>query len=171
MKGKFPYTENGFRLVDVIAALQILGNYTWASRELENWENKLGNPKSAENWKIIFDEHPEFFRVSPPDKTTNKVWVSLRWRHGYDKNFDTEQGKELSKSEIDALGKSMPEQKLKERLTRKALTPEQIGTLINTAIELHERTIAHKEEKRWLIPLLFALVGIVIGAILQAALK
>jgi hypothetical protein len=171
MKDKFPYLENKFRLADIIAALQILGSYTWASREWDNWEKKLDKPKSAENWKIIFIEHPEFFRVSPPDKTTNKEWVSLRWRHGYDRNFDIEQGRELSKSEIDALGESMSEQQLNQRLTRKTLTAEQIESLINTAIELHERTIAHKEEKRWFIPLLFGLVGIIIGAILQAALK
>lgn len=170
MTDNSPYLENKFRLADIIAALQILGSYTWASREWDNWEKKLGTPRSAGNWKIIFNEHPEFFRVSLPDKK-NKEWVSLRWRHGYDKNFDIEQGKELSKSEFDLLEKSLLKQQLNERLTRKALTAEQIEALINTAIELHERTIAHKEEKRWLIPFLFAFVGIIIGAILQAALK
>jgi len=50
------------------------------------------------------------------------------------------------------------------------LENEQVETLIKTAIELHSRAIAHEQEKRWLIPLLFALLGIVLGAILTAAI-
>lgn len=168
---KYPYIKNNYRLADVIAAIQILGSYTWASREWDSWEKKLDKPKSAENWKIVFQEHPEFFRVSKPDKISEKEWVSLRWRHGYDRNFDVEQGKELTKSELDELKRNLSDRELNNRLTRKTLTADQIESLINTAIVLHERTIAHLGEKRWLVPLLFALAGTIIGVFLEAALR
>jgi hypothetical protein len=42
---------------------------------------------------------------------------------------------------------------------------------MKTAIELHSREVAHQQERRWLTPLLFGLLGIVLGSILQAALK
>ncbi len=48
---------------------------------------------------------------------------------------------------------------------------DQIEALMKTAIELHSREVAHQQERRWLTPLLFALLGIILGAVLQSALK
>jgi hypothetical protein len=155
---KSPYLTDR-RLADVISALQVLGNYTWASREAESWAKKLGHVLSAPDWLTLFIEHPEFFRV-------NGQWVSLRWRHGYDRNFHTQQQREFSPVEIAGLGEDE-----KEVLTRKALDPEQVESLMKTAIELHSRAIAHEQERRWMTPLLFGLLGVILGAVLQAALK
>ena len=157
---KPPYLID-YRLADVIAAIQILGSYEWASRKIDGWTKKLGKPKSADNWKVVFKQHPEFFRLSENDE-----WASLRWRHGYDRNYDLAQKKELNEAEIKNLE---PEQK--ENLTRKFLNPNQIESLMKTAIDLHRSTIAQKQEKRWMTPLLFVLLGIILGAVLQAALK
>lgn len=154
-----PYLKHSHRLAEVLAAIQVMGAYTWASRKSASWGEKLGNPLSAPNWNKIFEEHPEFFRVSGE-------WVSLRWRHGYDRNFSVDAARELSGTEVEALTEDQ-----KEGLTRKTLTSDQIEALMKTAIELHNRAIAHAQERRWLTPLLFALLGTIIGVVLQAALK
>lgn len=156
---KSPYLENDWRLADVIAAIQVMGAYPWASRKVDRWSHKLGKPLSAEDWSTVFSEHPEFFRL-------NEGWASLRWRHGYDRTYDPEKGKELTDAERDAL-----DQTERGSLTRRPLSAEQIEALMKTSVELHSRAIAHAQEKRWLTPLLFALLGVVVGGVLQAALK
>lgn len=153
---KNPYLKDN-RLADVIAAIQIMGTYPWAKRTVDSWTNKLGKHKSGENWKVVFEDHPEFFSL-------DGEWASLRWRFGYDRIYDVIEHKELTEDEIEALGKDE-----KNRITRKPLASEQIGTLIKSAIELHSSAIAHEQEKRWLTPLLFGLLGIILGAILQKA--
>lgn len=154
-----PYLSNSRRLADVLAAIQVMGAYAWASRKVTAWAEKLGKPLSAESWEKIFEEHPEFFRV-------NGEWISLRWRHGYDRNYSAQLARELSIVEIDALTKEG-----KDELTRKPLSSDQIEALMKTAIELHSRAIAHAQERRWLTPLLFVLLGTIVGVVLQAALK
>ena len=153
---KSPYLEHEYRLPDVIAALQIMGSYCWASRKVENWAEKLGSPSSSDNWSDVFRQHPEFFRLN------ENGWASLRWRHGYDRNYDAKKEREVNDVELSEL--SDPE---KEELTRRPLSAEQIEALINTAIKLHNRAIAHAQENRWLMPLLFGLLGIILGAVLQ----
>jgi len=158
---KSPYLENDWRLADIIAAIQVMGAYPWASREVDSWTEKLGNPSSVEtgDWAELFKEHPEFFRLSDG-------WASLRWRHGYDRTYDAMKGCELTATERAGLDKEA-----RQKLTRKPLSAEQIEALMKTAVEFHSRAIAHAQEKRWLAPLLFGLLGIVVGAVLQAALK
>jgi hypothetical protein len=154
-----PYLSNARRLGDVLAAVQVMGAYTFASRKCEAWAEKLGAPLSASAWNAVFGDHPEFFRV-------NGEWVSLRWRHGYDRTFSSEQGRDLTHEEIGNLTEAQ-----KSELTRKPLSSDQIEALMKTAIELHSREVAFNQERRWLSPLLFGLLGIVIGTVLQAALK
>ncbi len=154
-----PYLSNSRRLADVLAAIQVMGAYTFSSRKHEAWVEKLGDPLSAEGWNVIFAEHPEFFRVSGE-------WVSLRWRHGYDRTYRHEQARDLTHDEIAGLTDDQ-----RGKLTRKPLGSDQIEALMKTAIELHSREVAHQQERRWLTPLLFALLGTIVGVILQAALK
>ena len=66
-----PYLSNSRRLADILAAIQVMGAYTFASRKYDAWVEKLGDPLSAKSWNFIFSEHPEFFSVS-------EEWVSLR---------------------------------------------------------------------------------------------
>lgn len=156
---KSPYLEYDWRLADVIATLQVMGTYPWASRLVDKWTEKLGNPISGANWKQIFQEHPEFFRL-------NNDYASLRWRHGSDRTYDADKGRELPESERKSLNKEE-----EDNLTRKPLDSNQIETLVNTAIELRSRAVAHAQEKRWMPPSLFGLLGIIIGVIMQAALN
>jgi hypothetical protein len=155
---KNPYLKDD-RLADVIAALQIMGTYPWAKREVDSWAKKLGDHKSGGNWKVVFKDHPEFFSLVEEQ-------ACLRWRFGYRRNYDVYEEKILTEDEIGALSEEK-----KNEITRKPLENEQVETLIKTAIELHSRAIAHEQEKRWLTPLLFALLGIILGAVLQAAIR
>jgi hypothetical protein len=161
---KSPYLDSG-RLEKVLAAIQILGSYDWASREAKSWAEKLGTVQECADWLKLFKDHPEFFRVSEDS------WVSLRWRHGYDRIYSVAAHRELSPEEINAL----PSTPTNEKLTRKPLTPEQIAGLMKTAIELHGRAIAHEQERRWLttflVPILGAMVGGAVVALVQALLK
>jgi hypothetical protein len=159
-----PYLDSG-RLEKVLAAIQILGSYDWASREASSWAAKLDTDDESSAWLKLFKEHPEFFRVG------NDGLVSLRWRHGYDRTYSVSAHKELNAEEIAAFNARPSE----ERLTRKPLTPEQIAGLMKTAIELHGRAIAHEQERRWLSPLLFPILGAMLGGAavvgIQALLK
>jgi len=47
---------------------------------------------------------------------------------------------------------------------------DRMEALMKTAMELHSRAIAYAQERRWLIPLLLGLLGVILGAVLQAAL-
>ena len=137
-----------------------MGSYPWATREESRWQEKLDSPLSADSWTIVFREHPEFFRIN------EEGGITLRWRHGYDRTFRVSELREVSSTELDALPLEQ-----RQELTRKPLTEGQIETLLKTAIELHTRAVAYAQERRWLTPLLFALLGVMLGAVLQAALK
>jgi hypothetical protein len=49
-----PYLDHPKRLGEVIAALQVMGSYpTYASREHDKWEGKLGKPESDSDWAKV----------------------------------------------------------------------------------------------------------------------
>ena len=161
-KGTSPYLNNQWRLSDVIAAIQALGSYPWASRKVDKWTKKLGDTRSAGCWDQIFEEHPEFFRL-------NEDWGSLRWRHAYDRTYDAELGRELRAEEIERMSDEE-----KRNLTRKPLEAGQIEALMKTAVELHSRAIAQRQENRWWLPIITALAAAIfgfLGAIVGALLK
>jgi len=64
MKTKQPYLiEN--RLSDVLALIQVLALDKHRHRTEKGLQDELqGNPKSADNWTILAQGHPEFFRVA-----------------------------------------------------------------------------------------------------------
>jgi hypothetical protein len=157
-----PYYSDHRRLADVIAALQAMGAYDKGSLFVSDWATRLGPAVSAENWSIVFREHPEFFRLGI-DAKEGQEYASLRWRHAQDKSYHPVERRELSAAERAQLA---PDEQ--SRLTTKPLEPPEIHTLITTAIELHVRAIAHAQEHRWLTPLLFALLGTIVGALLKA---
>ncbi|MHB1331676.1 MAG: hypothetical protein ACYCY1_03705 [Sulfuriferula sp.] len=154
-----PYLING-RLEKVLAAIQILGSYEWASRESIEWSKKLDTAQENEAWLQIFKDHPEFFRIGSKD------WISLRWRHGYDRTYLVSERKDITIEQTERL----PESEQKNKLSRKPLSPEQIAGLMKTAIELHGRAIAQRKERRWLLPFLFPLLGAILGGIAGSGL-
>lgn len=162
-----PYLATDGRLSDVIAALQALGSYDWATRKVERWREGLGEPISAANWSEVFRQHPEFFRL-------NDGLATLRWRHAYDRIYapGAKPKRELSDEELAGMSKAEKD----EQLSRKPLSAEQIQALVATAVDLHSRAIAHREEGRWwiahatqVVGAFAGLLGVVLGALLRGS--
>jgi hypothetical protein len=154
---KSPYLRDPNRLGDVIAAIQSMGTYKFYKLSFEGWADRISADKSkAEHWKEVFEEHPEFFRLD-----STKQRASLVWRRQYPKLFHVDQGRRLSRLEYAALN-----EREKKRISRDPLTPPDIKTLIDTAINLHSRAIERERESRWWMPLLSSAVGGLIGAAL-----
>lgn len=155
-----PYVKHSGRLADLIAAIQVLGTYRFATRPVEKWEKRLGRaPVSAAAWSQVFREHPEFF-------TFDNGGVSLVWRRSKVRNYDTSRDQLLSLEEASALAKS--DSADGERvLSRGPLDSAQVVSLVEIAIGLHEREIQHQQERRWWLGALLVIVGILLGALLK----
>jgi len=75
---KSPYLKNQ-RLADVIAAIQVMSTYKFYKLDFAGWTQKItGTKDDADYWQLIFEEHPEFFRLN-----NNKQKASLVWRRSY----------------------------------------------------------------------------------------
>ena len=145
----------GARLGDVISLIQVLATTSWHAIKEEHWEYYFGKPQSADHWKPVLLEHPEFFRVE------NNGDAALKWRWAYERTFDPQRLQHYELSEI----RDMPIEE-KKKLHREPLTPEQVSTLMNAAIELHARALAQQQESRWWIPIAWSFGGGLLGAIL-----
>ncbi|MED5238748.1 MAG: hypothetical protein VX379_04140 [Pseudomonadota bacterium] len=151
-----PYIANPNRLADLIAAIQVLGTYRFASRSLDKWEKRLGRtPVSAPNWETVFKQHPEFF-------TTQRENISVVWRRSRERNYDTYSRKLLPREEVIRLAED--EKKTGEkRLSRPPLAPSEVTKLVEIAISLHEREIKHAQERRWWITAVVAVASLIIA--------
>ena len=160
--GESPYLENVNRLADVIAAIQAMSTYKFYKLPFEGWADRIvGDSTKGEYWRSVFEEHPEFFRLDGPRER-----ASLVWRRQYPKRFHVDQGRLLSPEEYAMLTEAE-----KKRVSRAALTPADIKTLIDAAINLHSRAIERRREGRWWVPLLSSAVGGLIGALLGVWFK
>jgi hypothetical protein len=141
-----PYLKNSGRLADLLAAIQVLGAFEFAARDIEKWERRLGRkPKSANDWKDVFLDHPEFFTCDDDQK------IALVWRRSFTRDYDTENKCAVLGEELVAMKKAERVKGAAGRISRKPLDTGQIELLCNLAIHLHEREIQHKQEKRWWI--------------------
>ena len=153
-----PYVEHPKRLADVMSALQLMGTYKLGSRPIESWEKSIGRgPLSADSWKEVFEQHPEFFRLK-------SGYSSLVWRRARMKNYHLEQGKDLSKDEI----KKLTESDKKKNITRRPLESSQVEALLNSAVQLHSSALSHKKELRWWFPVLVTFLGVLVGALIRS---
>lgn len=151
-----PYIRNPNRLADLIAAIQVLGTYRFASRKLEKWEARLGRtPVSAPDWETVFIQHPEFFTIQDNN-------ISVVWRRSRERNYDTFTGKLVSRETEMRLEEEESENDEK-RLSRPPLNTAEISKLVDIAINLHEREIKHGQERRWWITAVIATVGLIIS--------
>lgn len=159
---KSPYTATPGRLADVIAAIQAMGVYKFHMRPFGEWAESIGGDSSkASFWRNIFEEHPEFFRLD----TTGQL-ASLVWRRQFPKRFHVDRLQMLSEQEYAALS---PQEK--ERVSRAPLSPSDIKTLIDKAINLQSRAVDIQREGRWWIPLVSSALGGLIGAIVGSLVK
>jgi hypothetical protein len=156
-----PYLNDSGRLADVIAAIQAMGTYKFYKLSFEGWADRItANENQALYWKNVFEQHPEFFRL---DSAREKA--SLVWRRQYPKRFHVDLEKHLSAEEF----KALPDDQ-KGRVSRGALTPDDIKTLVDTAINLHSRALESEHARKWWIPLASSGIGGLVGAVLGAFL-
>lgn len=131
------------RLQDILAAIQVMGASVWDARPIEHWLRYLGGkPQSAPSWKELFDEHPEFFHCL--EHRDEKEYYQLRFRSAYERSQTIKRDDGTSCD------------------VRPELEPEQIGMLMKTAIDIHQREAARIDRNmRWLqifVPILLALI-------------
>jgi hypothetical protein len=151
-----PYILNPNRLADLIAAIQVLGTYRFASRKLEKWEKRLGRtPVSADNWLKVFQQHPEFFTIQGDN-------ISMVWRRSRERNYDTYIRKAVSRDEAIVLTE-LENESDERRLSRPPLETAEISKLVDIAISLHEREIRHGQERRWWITAIIGVVSLIIS--------
>ncbi|MEX6631968.1 N-carbamoyl-L-amino acid amidohydrolase [Hyphococcus lacteus] len=142
-----PYVRDEKRLADVIAAIQTLGTYRFYKMDFKGWADRIsGDENLCRHWETVFKEHPEFFRL---DATRDQASLVIRRQHS--KLFNVDNHQDITKNEFLALNEEQ-----KSRVSRSPLSPEEISTLINTAVLLHARAIEHKRNMRWWIPILTA---------------
>jgi hypothetical protein len=154
-----PYTDNENRLADVIAAIQVMATYKFYKLDFSGWADRIaGDQDQADYWRKIFEQHPEFFRLQ-----RGRMKASLVWRRSHQKLYDVDREEKISREEFRALT-----DEAKQRISRTPLTNSDISTLINTAINLHSREIEHKKDSRWWITGAIGLVGVILGAVINA---
>lgn len=154
------YLSHPKRLADVITAIQVMGNYVWASRKIDGWEKALGRvPVSTKSWSDIFSDHPEFF-------CKKGEWYSLVWRRSHEKQFDTRSHELIQIEQVPAKGTEE-----RKKFTRPPLEADQVQALIETAIKLQSTAVDFQVNKRWWVYVASALVGVVIGSLLKGCIS
>ena len=146
------------RLADVLAAITVLGTYKFYKLDVARWADRIsGSSDNAEHWRLVFSEHPEFFRFASDSEK-----LSLVWRRQLPKNFNVETRTEV---DVDLDNGGIDD----GRISRRPLSPKEITELLGIAINLHDRALEQEKAKSWWIPLAAAVlsfVGAIIGAYL-----
>lgn len=160
VESQSPYLAHQYRLADVIAAIQVMGAYTYSARTIESWAEILGQkPRSAGSWATIFNEHPEFFRAGLGEDGLH----TLTLRRAQPRVYNTQTGEEITVEEFKAIPKSD-----RSHFSRRPLSAEQMLSLIDVAVKLHTQAAVRRQELRWWVSIavsaLAGLVGAMIGA-------
>ena len=159
-----PYLASPTRLADVVAAIQAAATYKYYQLSFEKWAQRISgadDPETVSHWRSVFQDHPEFFRLEP-DGTRG----SLVWRRQYPKRYHVDREEKVSHEEW----KELKAQGKDDRISRMPLGAGEIAILVQTAVNLHSRALEHRRDRRWWIPVLAGVVGIALGAAIQAKL-
>lgn len=157
-----PYIKNENRLSDVLAAIQVMGVYKFYKLTFEEWADRIvGDKAKGGYWRDVFNDHPEFFRL---DQSRTKA--SLVWRRSYPKIFNVDTGTSITKDDYLNLSEQG-----KMRISRSPLSNNDIQTLISSAINLSNIAQEAKKNKEWWKPALFALLGVIMGSLLNHFFK
>lgn len=156
MSDTSPYLSDSNRLADVISAIQVLSTYKFYKLPFHGWADRISADSSrSEYWQKVFEQHPEFFRLDGARQS-----ASLVWRRQYPKRYQVDEERILTQEEylkLDETGRG--------RISRVRLTPADIKTLVDTAINLHARALEEQKEKRWWLPLASAIGGLIGGVV------
>lgn len=142
-------------MADVIAAIQVLGVYKFYKCDFAEWSDRIsGDPTKENHWRTVFENHPEFFRLD-----SKRERASLVWRRQHQKLFDVDRANSISRAEFDVL-----DDEGKKRISRLPLSSEEIATLVDAAINLHQRLLENRKDQRWFVTALIGLLGVALGA-------
>jgi hypothetical protein len=163
MKGSSKYyLSNDNRLADVIAAIQAMSTYKYYKMDFAGWADRIsGDSTKGHYWELIFQQHPEFFRLD-----SGREKASLVWRRQHPKRYHVGLLRKLTNEEYDEL----PNDIKLQRVSREPLKSDEIQALIETAINLHTKEVELRQERRWWIPILSIIAGLV-GALIGGILK
>ena len=154
-----PYLTSPDRLGDVIAAIQVMGIYKFYKLDFAGWADRIvGDEAQAQHWRKVIEEHPEFFRMD-----SKREKASLVWRRQRQKLFNVDSGCQISREEFRKLS---DDQKL--RISRMPLASTELALLLDAAIKLHSTALEHKKDRRWWIPIIASLAGVILGVALTA---
>ena len=157
------YILKPHRLADLIAAIQVMGTYSYSARAVDSWSKLLGDkPRSAETWVEVFNQHPEFFRAGIQDNGQH----TLALRRAQPRVFNTKTSKEITTDEFEQLSDEE-----KKKYSRKPLSAPQITFLVEVAIRLQSQAIAQRQERRWWMPHVMSVITLIIGLVTGALLK
>lgn len=140
-----------------------MASYKFYKQDLKSWSKKISGDENKEDyWKLIFLDHPEFFRFN-----SSEDQISLVWRRSKQRIYHVDLDKELTRLEVNAL----PLDEKENGVSRVLLSSSDISMLINTAINLHNRALENKKAKQWwLIPAIGiggSLLGVEVGIVLK----
>lgn len=138
-----PYLKP-YRLQHVIALIQAMGVRDDYKEPLRVWREKVFPGWTEQELKVIFDEHPEFFRQSP----SSEDQYCLVYRRFMPK---------------------MGGQEADEDARRPALDAGQVKNLIEIANGLHAKQLEERKDRRWILSLALPAVGSLIGAVIGAS--
>jgi hypothetical protein len=159
-----PYLKPN-RLQDVLSAMQTMSLYHRYRLPFEEWAELIsGEEGKVEHWKLIFDEHPEFFRKS----AAFPGHYALIWRRALSNRWHMREQRYVTEEEYKVL---RPQRH--EILGRQPIPEAQIKTLMDTAMQLHQRAIEAHRDRRWWLPISATVLGSVMslcGAFLGAIL-
>ncbi|AXS88629.1 hypothetical protein ACN5ZH_000305 [Pseudomonas aeruginosa] len=155
-----PYLSHQHRLADLVAAIQVMGTYSYSARTIDSWAEILGQkPRSGSSWASIFNEHPEFFRVGLEEDGLH----TLALRRAQPRVYNTQTGEEITVAQF----KAIPQGE-RSHFSRRPLSSEQMLSLIDVAVKLHTQAAVRRQELRWwvsvVVSVLAGLVGAMIGA-------
>jgi len=135
-----PYLRDPNRLGDVIAAIQAMAVYKFYKLPFSGWADRISADETqADKWKVVFLEHPEFFRLD-----SARERASLVWRRQFPKRYDVDEQRVLTNAEYNALSTER-----KFRVSRVPLSSTDIKAMVDTAVNLHSRALEHQKERRW----------------------
>jgi hypothetical protein len=157
-----PYLADDNRLADVIAAIQAAGTYKFYKLDFGTWADRIsGDVRRGTHWRLVFEEHPEFFRLD-----SAKQRASLILRRQRQKLYNVDDQTTWSRKSYQLLS---AEEKL--RFSRSPLEADEIEALIDVAINLHSRAAERARDKRWLVPPSLAFIGAMLGGLLPLLIR
>ncbi|MEM7082612.1 MAG: hypothetical protein AAF465_07745 [Pseudomonadota bacterium] len=158
---KNPYLEGDDRLSDVLAGIQMLSTYRYYKVSFGYFQDRLKvKPRTADSWKALFHEHPEFFRVNDEDDDDEeKQNVCMLMRRAKPKRYNVDDGQLLTRAQVKALsGRD------RDCISRAPLSSDEKQWMMKMAIDLHAQALARKESRQRFYAIVASIVVAVIGA-------